>query len=546
MKTKSFTLSILSIFTLVFLIGLVNAAVLEITPITVPSSVNDNSGSFTGTYNVTYTGAQPNVSVSFTGTSNFGSVSIPSTTINQNDSEIVTATFTLPSGHGGQSMAGTINATGTGGSTSSTAFSVSITSTSTASNFCAYDGGVSTNQGKLGVKIKDLKVTGFGDDKGNDEIEVLPLDEIEVEVKVENKGNFDVDDISIEWGLAESDLSEFIIDLDEVKEVNIKDGDEEIFTFTFTITEKELEVDFDELGSSYVLFVRATGTIDDNNAGALDGQDTCASTMADVRIEQEDNFVVLYDLEFTNNIACGSELHITADVYNIGDRDQDDVAVKISNAELGISELVSYNEIEAFKDERLDVFIEIPEDADEKSYVFNLEVIDEDGDVYENDYDSELSRFNMVVTVVGSCGVGTTAVVSASLESGGKAGESMAIKATITNPGDSSSTYNINAAGFASWANSVDVSPETLIIGAGESRDTKFVFDVKKDASGEKTFNIEVLSEGQFVMSQPVSVQIEKSGFSLGGEDPTFMIIGIILTILILVAIIILIVRLAK
>ena len=42
-------------------------------------------------------------------------------------------------------------------------------------------------------------------------------------------------------------------------------------------------------------------------------------------------------------------------------------------------------------------------------------------------------------------------------------------------------------------------------------------FDVKKDVSGEKTFNIEILSENELVLSQPVSVIIEKSGFSFTG-----------------------------
>lgn len=161
----------------------------------------------------------------------------------------------------------------------------------------------------------------------------------------------------------------------------------------------------------------------------------------------------------------------------------------------------------------------MPEDVEEKTYYISFRVYDDedraDNDIYENSEDDE-SEFSVLMKVEGSCATEAKAMVTATLESGGQTGEELIIKATIVNTGDESSTYLLNAAGYAEWASSVEVSQSEVVLDAGESKEVLFTFNVKKDAlEGDSLFNIEVISGSDLVTSQPVSVTIETSS-SLG------------------------------
>ncbi len=555
MKQRNLTSLILGIFTIVFLTGAVNAA-MDFNPSTITGS-GTQGDVITVNFVINNTATQNMTSIkgylqSLTSgsntlaSSNLALSSVPSY-LEGLDNDTVTLTVSIPSSQAVGTYTGNITFEGTYSSATnySVPVSITVTAASSTSDICKYDNGVSTNNGELDVRIKDVSVIkGFGKDE-----EWLPFDEIEVEIKVENNGDYNIDDISLEWGITDDSFNDWVVELDEIDNFKLKDGKEDTFTITFNINEKDFDMDFDEfVGNNYNLVVRATGTIDDNDAGSLDGQDTCASDSEEISIEEESDFVILNKVNLPEIVSCGEDMQITADVWNIGSDDQDDVKVKIYNKELGISEIIEFNEIRSYRNEDLNVLLKIPKDAQEKTYILTFEVYDEDNDIYENDYDEDESKFTKTFTIEGNCrGTSADAIVSASLESGGKAGEKLTIKATITNTGDDSATYNVNAATYASWANSVDVSPATFVIGKGESKTVTLTFDVKKDASGENNFDIEVLSEGQLVVTQPVSVQIAKSGFSIPSEfSLSFVITTGIITVLILIAIVILIIRLIR
>lgn len=367
----------------------------------------------------------------------------------------------------------------------------------------------------LRVKNIDIKNNGmngestteFGDDDA-----WFPLDDIEVEIEIENNGNDDIDNIEVEWGLWDTQAKEWVIELDNEKDFDLKDDDEETLTISFNL-EKELDIDLDELddGDHYRFYVIATGESQEIE------DDVCAHDFEDIEIVIESDFVALYDFQFPETVSCGGEVQIIADVWNIGDRDQDDVYVRVFNTELGINEHIDIGDIDAFDKEDLNVIIDIPEDAKEKIYSINFEVYDEDDDVFETDFDDDPAEFHILLEVSGSCGVEKSALVSASLESGGRAGEELVVKAIIVNTGTKSSTYTLTATGYSGWATSVNIEPSTVLINTGESREVLFTFDVKEDVSGEKTFNIEGRSEGELIFTQPVSVSIEKSEGGISG-----------------------------
>lgn len=393
-----------------------------------------------------------------------------------------------------------------------------------------------SDNGNLDISIEDITVKkGFGDDE-----EWFPFDEIEIEIDVENNGNEDIDDIVVEWGLYNVDTGNWVID-DEESDFNLKEDDKETITLSFKLDDLD---EFDE-GDEYIFYVWATGDDDYTN------EDTCVKASDEIEIIIENDFVVLDDIKFPELVSCGSEVQITADVWNIGDDDQDDVYVVIYNEELGINKRVEIGDIDAYDKEKLNAVIKIPENAVEKSYNLLFEVYDDSNDIYENDYDEDESVFELELRVEGSCSsssthaVETDALVSANLQSGGKAGGELVVKAVITNLGDNLATYNVNVAEYADWASSPVVEPNIILVAKAGSKEVLITLNVNKDVSGEKTFDIEVMSGNNLIVKQPVSVIIEKSSrsFITGGiisKDNLYLWgIGILNVILVLIIIIV-------
>ncbi|GAJ05509.1 unnamed protein product, partial [marine sediment metagenome] len=92
---------------------------------------------------------------------------------------------------------------------------------------------------------------------------------------------------------------------------------------------------------------------------------------------------------------------------------------------------------------------------------------------------------------------------------------------------------------FYVWAEGEDEEHDNAKVCRAVSEE----IDVDKDASGDQLFNIEVLSEGETVMAQPVSVPIEKA--LLGSKDLlTALIVAI--SIILIIIIIILAVKVAR
>ncbi|MCK4553161.1 putative S-layer protein [Candidatus Pacearchaeota archaeon] len=545
MKTKIFSLLGLSILALVMCMSLASAAVFEMEKISEPSSVENNAGSFDVQFNITitYTGASSSITVDFSGstiTTGTGSIVLANSSLNKDETKVLTATINFDSGQTGF-IAGIINADPSSGTVTNFTFSVPLTEPTEVVEEpdeitdCSATGDA---DGDLEIRIKDINVIkGFGDDADF----WYPLDEIEVEIEVENNGDEDIDDIAVEWGLYDVEAEDWIID-DEENDFNLKDGKDKTMYITFKLE------DVDDLtNDDYVFYVWANGEIDDDNNTKV-----CASDSEEIEIVNNDDFVILDDITYPETASCGSEIQITADVWNVGDSDQDEVTVVIFNSELGINKIVEIGDINDFDSEILDTFIEIPEDAEEKTYVLSLKVFDEDHDVYKTDEDNDESKYIIRITLE-NCFVSSPALVSANLESGGKAGEELVVKATITNSGTKSATYTISAAGYSAWADSVSIDQPVFTLDAGNSKEVLFTFSVDQDASGENQFNIEVISGNKLVATQPVQIEIQETSTGFAGitgnvfEGKNKYLWGIgILNVILIVFIIIVAIRVSR
>ncbi|MBU4308364.1 MAG: putative S-layer protein [Nanoarchaeota archaeon] len=391
--------------------------------------------------------------------------------------------------------------------------------------------------GNLKLSIEDFSVEkGYGDDN-----EWFPLDEVQVEVEVENKGDEKIRNVAIGWGLYNVDTEEWVID-DTESDFNLGDDTKETVYINFKLEDVS---DFED-GSDYVFYVWAEG--EDNN---LDSKpDTCVWASDDISIEIESDFVVLDNFEYSETISCGSTIQIMADVWNIGDSDQDEVSVEVYNKKLGLIKTLEIGDINAFDNEVMNLEFQIPQDAEEGWYALEFTVYDEDNDLYENDYDKDESIFVLLVKIEGGCVVIPKVSISASLISGGMSGEQMVVKATVSNTGTSIKEFSLSATGYTGWASNVALDAETFNLGAGQSKEVLFTFDVNRDASGTQLFDIEVVSEGQLELKQPVQVSItKKAGFLTGNmiSEGNWYVWGIgALNVLLILIIIIVAIKVAK
>jgi len=413
---------------------------------------------------------------------------------------------------------------------------------------------VAGNPGQLDVRRIDFNNNGLQHRTYGDDDVWFPFEEIQVDIEIENDGNFDVDDISVEWGVWDSAAREWVIDLDEEDEINLNDGDQDTLTFSLTIDD-DVDMDLDQLQGGtddYVFYVVARGIINDNDAGSLDDDDTCVVGDETVTIEIESDFVVLGNFNIPEQVQCSESVTITADAWNIGDNDQDSVSVFVTNSELGVREDIDVGDIDSFDKQQVSLTFTVPADAEEKIHRLSFEVFDEDNDLYENDFDDDPAEFSVPLTVSGNCGAAGTGEVSvfANIASGGKAGQELIVKATVTNTGASQKVYSLNVAGFDDWASSFSLDQNSLLLGAGQSRDVLVTLDVNDDAAGSRTFFLEFVSGGDLVR-QPVTVAVTEArgaggitGLVTGGN---WYLWGIgLLNVLLVIVIIFVAVRIAK
>lgn len=240
-------------------------------------------------------------------------------------------------------------------------------------------------------------------------------------------------------------------------------------------------------------------------------------------------------------LKCGEEITITAEAWNIGSNDQEQVSLQIYNKEMGINEILELGDIDAFENADINFKLKIPKNIEgEKWYTIKIGIYDEDNNLFENSQD-DLSEFNLLIELDNTCGVYEPGI-SAELLTEAKENSEMIIKVTIKNSGTKEVIYDINAAGFADWAELIEIDQRQIIIPAGLSKDVSITLKTKKDSSGERFFNIEIFSDSKLVTKQPVLVTIGDTGTPTKDflqKNWKLLIIGLVNLILIITIIVV-------
>jgi len=376
-----------------------------------------------------------------------------------------------------------------------------------------------SSSANLELKRFDVSNTGAGEDA-----EWLPLDNVEVEVKFKNTGTEDLDNIIFELGLFNEDGENVADELaweskgEEQAEVgDVKDGDYVSFIFQFKINPADID------SGKYKLMVKAYPE-DEESSSCVDFISSSYYQDIDVAEETDEEKMVIVDVDSLPQpieTLCGEEVTFTADVYNVGNKDfdEDKIMVNLYSPELGL-DIEQVSDIGAGDNEEVTFTFTVPKGAEEKTYTLHMRTYaDYDGDGDENDvssYDAiSDEEFPVSLKVEGACVFDPKLTVSADLTSGGKAGQEMVVKVTVTNTGSVTRTFTVGSSGYDNWAKLVKFSPETLTLKAGESAEVELTFTVNADVEGTKTFSLDLTDKNNKVIPQPVEIVVEKAGFSL-------------------------------
>lgn len=537
MTNKKLNLLFASVFAVVFLIGLASATI-TLTPSL--STLPQTSGSFNLTVlsdqNETINLNMPSISDT-SGRTIIFSLSPAQVIIDTavSTSKVVNVTYVVQSGFNFEFLnAYNANISATGSLTGA----VSSTVPFAASTFCGVD-----NKGDLVTTVENVDVIGSNTFGSNNEW--YALDTVQIEVQVRNRGSEDVNGISLEWGLYDTQSKTWAIGVSEEDNFDLSSDDEQTTTIKFTLDNNMDENLKDLKKGDYIFYVRATGDI---SGGTYDGDSTCSSDSDTGKLIVDKNFVILNDFQVPAVVQCGADFQISGTAWNIGSSNQKSVYAQVYNKDLGINNVnIDIGDINSFDSSDFSSQLTLPQDLQEKNYTLTLTVYDKNNNVYKNG-NSDKAVFTLPLTVQGNCAVAKASVV-ALLQSGGEAGKPLVVKATITNEGNKVATYALSASDFTNWASSATLDKSSLTLNAGESGDVLLTFNVNKDALGTNIFTLDVLSQNQQIVSQPIQVEITKSAgiFSNLFSGNNKYIWGIaILNLILIILIIVIAVRIAR
>jgi len=398
------------------------------------------------------------------------------------------------------------------------------------------------------LTINDISI----DTSGEDEDVWKPLDEITIEVEVENDGDEEIEDVFVELGLFNDNGKNIIDELDFMNEDEEKievgdldDGDDDTPTFKFKVP-----ANFDDKGNfklTVKVFSKKSG---EKNECADHSSDLSDEIFQDIEIEREDEegkLIAFDDIVLTPSEAtCGDTISLAAEVFNLGEDEQDQVKVNLINNKLNLNLFREIREDLGEGDKKkVEFSFIVPKNAVDGTYTLELS---SEYDFRRGDYRESSDEPTTTSLKIFGCSITKDkeekkVAISASLDSEAKTGSEMSVKAIITNMGEQGADFVVTASGYESWAKLDSISEKLFNLKKGESKDITLKFMINQDATGEQGFVLEVRSGSDFLETREVSVNIagEETGgqfkLDLGGNNLIWIIgvINIILIILIIV-----------
>ena len=222
----------------------------------------------------------------------------------------------------------------------------------------------------------------------------------------------------------------------------------------------------------------------------------------DVAGLDEEDAVVIKDFSVSPShiVEAGRAVTFKVNVKNYGDKELDDVSVKVSIPELGISDDEFMNELKEEETETFEeLLLRIPSCAEAGTYT--VEAV-----VEYDEYESSTETMNLIVTESGLCTAGSSDSISAGRTvitvpesqevvmgtSGG------VYPVMISNLGSSAKTYTLTASGVSAWG-TVRFDPAAVVVVQPESVKTVYMYVAANENAqeGSQVFKLSVESQDE-------------------------------------------------
>ena len=404
--------------------------------------------------------------------------------------------------------------------------------------------------GDIGSNVIIKSISDETTGTGRDEWEWAPLDEIKLEIRVRNDGS-DSERIAVKVALAlYSEDNEEFIELsgeDEVEDsMRIGAGKSEDFSFNFELPDNV------EDGGDYRLYVQAYVDGDENIQCTSKEYDE-TDYFTEVSISAPADGFMIDDVAVKDPVACGSEETVSFKLYNFDVGDEETFRVGIYNKELGIDLVSNPVELDNGNSAEFSFKVNISKYAAEKSYPFAI-TVDYDYQESSKIYRETSDDFSFNLNVQGDCLKQLSQNAQMTIQEDQlpeeiKAGQIVKIKTTIKNTatggaGDEETIYRISVEGAEEFAKVKSISPSTLMLKPGESKDVSITLELNKDIEDEeeKMFNL-VASFNSKKITQQLSLTISRYTFWDWVKDHWVLSALVLIAVLIVLVIVVLVIR---
>ena len=387
----------------------------------------------------------------------------------------------------------------------------------------------------------DLKITKIKDNTLDnvDEFEWKPNDNVALEVKIENSRESDIDG-TLEYALFDTINNRFV-DLDEEEiDFTVEEKKSETVVIKFKI-QADLDVDIASVDFNFFVKAYEEGA---ESRQCVDSSDRLSNTVFQkVTLKKKNHNVIIEKSEIPVNTLCNEDIVIPVKLVNIGRNDEDKVKARLFNKELGINLEKEIDNLDESDSRTISFSFKVPKNIAEKTYTLELDTsFNYDNGVYKTESDQEFSTF---LKVEGNCQATSAgaqvATITATLTSGAKAGSEAVIKTTIKNTLANQAAYTLFVSGYENFADSVDITPSTMTLTAGETREATIKLNLKDSASGENTFSIKAVAEGKST-EQSVVLSVSGDSFFKGldfsGNKFIWIVIAVNIILIILIVVI--------
>jgi len=256
----------------------------------------------------------------------------------------------------------------------------------------------------------------------------------------------------------------------------------------------------------------------------------------------------ILQFEVPSTVNAGDSFTVNVVAKNRGYRKEDDVFVKVSVPELGISkqkllgDLVPVDSSDPDKEDTLetDLVLTVPVDAKAGNYLVKATVYNSDTQMYETVnlfVKGVVQQTTQPTTQPTQTQVnGATLVVDASTKEVIQ-GQGVAYALTLTNTGNTAITYSAEVIGVEPFGTS-QVNPTSLTLAPGQTGTISvFVKSLESAVEGEKAFTVNVKSDGKVSKSVQLKAIVKEQQDTL---QRSLIVAGIILIVILVILVIVL------